>query len=215
MGKRKVEVALRLRPQSTAERAAGDRVIARRVSASSLQLEDGDCFQCSVVMSAECGREELLQLCKHRLLTPVSEGKNATLIAYGRTGSGKTHSICELLEMVLACVREQRGSGAATETTVSACQVFARTAAAMDLAGKGTGIEMKNLGSFSTDIWPGAVKLGNGDDTLQGFDQTVRHITWTLRRHRKVSILNLEVPSDGRRTNFFHTCHRTGYVAFG
>uniref|UniRef100_H2ZP55 Kinesin motor domain-containing protein n=1 Tax=Ciona savignyi TaxID=51511 RepID=H2ZP55_CIOSA len=89
-----VQVALRLRPQSSKERIEGC-LICAQVTPGEPQVTLGKdkSFTFDHVFDVDSTQQEIFERCVNDLVKGCFDGYNATVLAYGQTGSGKTYTM--------------------------------------------------------------------------------------------------------------------------
>ncbi|KAI1708492.1 kinesin motor domain-containing protein [Ditylenchus destructor] len=89
-----VRVALRIRPQSSREKAEQSRVCTYVVpGVPQITIGDDRSFTYDHVFDRDTTQATIYDKCVHDLVAGTFDGYNATVLAYGQTGSGKTYTM--------------------------------------------------------------------------------------------------------------------------
>jgi hypothetical protein len=88
------QVALRIRPLVPRERAEGDNECIRALPGlEQVILGNDKNFSFNYVFAQSSPQVEIYETLVKSLLTPLYKGYNVTVLAYGQTGGGKTHTM--------------------------------------------------------------------------------------------------------------------------
>ncbi|KAM8976688.1 kinesin-like protein KIF21B isoform 2-T2 [Pelodytes ibericus] len=97
-----VRVALRIRPQSSKEQAEGCHVCTWVYPGEPQVLLGKDkAFTYDYVFDIDTEQVKVYEICVHGLVEGCFQGYNATVLAYGQTGAGKTHTMGSGFELVV------------------------------------------------------------------------------------------------------------------
>lgn len=109
----RINVTVRIRPQSETELADRESLAVERLDERSLTLRDYNGAiksEYDGVFGMDASNEDVFGAAVQPMLTQALEGKNATLFAYGQTGSGKTYTIEGMMaraaDFVFAAIKE-------------------------------------------------------------------------------------------------------------
>ncbi|XP_041437974.1 kinesin-like protein KIF21B isoform X3 [Xenopus laevis] len=97
-----VRVALRIRPQSSKEQAEGCRVCTWVYAGEPQVLLGKDkAFTYDFVFDMDTDQVQVYETCVRGLVEGCFQGYNATVLAYGQTGAGKTHTMGSGFDLVV------------------------------------------------------------------------------------------------------------------
>ena len=188
-----VNVAVRLRPLNSDERAVRDLVIVEPQQDGSVALHEANGTVSSSTYDAVFGssatNEDVFQVVVRDMLAQALLGKNATVFAYGQTGSGKTHTIEGLMglsaEYLFSSIAQMQEREFLLK--VSAVEVYKE--AVHDLVrANGSRMELN-------EVKPGKVIIKNlKEDALASAGQLQRLLKG-VREHRKACLSNFQLQS--------------------